>query len=190
MIDLPFEGRKVEGSWKYRRREEIQRREVEGSTNSFQIFYQTFIPFCVCSKICSFHIKTNIAIPTCTSNFSPTSHYPDTQSKNFSLLLGSILLLLPVSYAGQPPTGSTAVSSLTQSVLQRRQQGKRGEDGRESLRCTGRYDNISFNIKTTYCHITTCTSNFSPINNITQEEGSPQHAGQADPTNVNTSELT
>ena len=91
---------------------------------------------------CSFHIKTNIVIPTCTSDFSPTSHYPDTHSKIFSLLLGRILLLLPVSYAQQPPTGSTGVSPLTKSILQRRQQGEQGEDGRESVRSTGRYDNI------------------------------------------------
>ena len=141
------------------------------------------------SFICSFHFKTNIVIPTCTSNFSPTSHYPNTLSKHFSLLLGRTLLCCLYRTSGNHPQEAQVSPPLTKAILQCRQQGERGEDGRESVRCTGRYDNISFNMKTTYCHITTCTYDFSPISNITQEEGSPRHMGQADPTHVNISEL-
>ena len=51
---------------------------------------------------------------------------------------------------------------------------KCGEAGREIVRYTGRYDNISFNIKTTCCQSPTCVSDLSLINHITMAEGSPQ----------------
>ena len=50
---------------------------------------------------------------------------------------------------------SQQLAGLTPSLPQFFHPGKegiRGEDGRESVRYTGRYDNISFIIKTTHCH--------------------------------------
>ena len=58
----------------------------------------------------------------------------------------------------------TLISSYTTALSER--------GGREgTVRYTGRYDNISFIIKTTYRHYPTCVSDFSPINHITKEEG-------------------
>ena len=42
-----------------------------------------------------------------------------------------------------------------------------GEDGREYVSCTGKYDNISFNLKTPYWHTYNLYNWHSPINNIT-----------------------
>ena len=50
---------------------------------------------------------------------------------------------------------------------------ERGEAGRESSDTRVGIDNISFNIKTTYCQSPACVSDLSPINHITTEEGSP-----------------
>ena len=48
---------------------------------------------------------------------------------------------------GQTQVSFTLLTSSTSIT------SERGEDKRESVRCTGKYDNISSRIKTTYWHI-------------------------------------
>ena len=65
------------------------------------------IVLCMCSG--NVLLDTNIAIPTCTSDFSPVTHYPDTHSKNFSLSLGSIIPCCLYRMSGNTP-GTTGES--------------------------------------------------------------------------------
>ena len=76
---------------------------------------------------------------------SPSLYLPDTQIKHFFPLSQWEIPLLPVTYvwhqyqAVWPPPTPARQSSMA---------GECGEDGREHIRWTGKYDNISFRIKT------------------------------------------
>ena len=74
--------------------------------------------------------------PTLIYNIFPTHHWEE------------MLVACSVCLAATPCRHRlTHPFSLNSSTSAR---SERGEDGREYVRCTGRYDNISFKIKTTY----------------------------------------
>ena len=113
---------------------------------------------------------------------SPSLYPPDTLIRHFSHSpSGETSLLLPVTYVWHyyQAVWYSPTPALQFSIVSN---GRRMWGGREGvIRCTGRYDNISFRIKTLYWH-TQPVHLISPINNILLEEGSHQTRDRQQPT--------
>ena len=77
---------------------------------------------------------------------SPTLIYPETLKTFFPL--SQCDTMLPVMYAWQQLPGSSGSTHPCSPIHESSAtSGEQGEDGQEYIRCTGKYDNISFTIK-------------------------------------------
>ena len=84
----------------------------------------------------------------------------------FTSTLG-IKCALPVSYARQQSWAAPAEPHLSHRFININNLPLSREEGREYVSCTGKYDNISFNLKTPYWHTYNLYNWHSPINNTT-----------------------
>ena len=116
-----------------------------------------------------FYYKTYIIIPTCTYDLAQPPNHP-TLIPNIFPSESTHSRCLDVGLADthrQPRYRSPLLTNSCTSATSRRARG-----GREGvIICTGRYDNISFIIKT-HISILYLYIRFSPINKISMEEGS------------------
>ena len=98
-------------------------------------------------QIWSFLFKTNIVILTCTTDTAQTPNHPTLMNNIFTTTLRYKMKAACIVRPAAP-----ADPYFPHHFIYSNNTPISGENGREYVSCTGKYDNISLKLKTTYWH--------------------------------------